>query len=225
MREARKREPGRGDWSEDQIAYYRARAAEYDDTYSARMDMPRLARTLDTLPIGGDVLELACGTGQWSRLLSHRARSLTALDAAPEMLRRARERMRGTGTRFIEADIFTWEPDRQYDTVFFAFWLSHVPPIEMQAFWDLLQWALVPGGRVVFLDDSPTKAEIEDVVDETSVPAVHRTLSDGSRHVAVKVFRGPAELTSQLNDLGWDAHVEAADPFHLAGVARPREEG
>lgn len=47
--------------------------------------------------------------------------------------------------------------------------------------------------------------------------------ADGSRHVAVKVLRDPTELTSQLNLLGWDAHVEAIDPFHLAGVARPRE--
>ncbi|MCX5340311.1 class I SAM-dependent methyltransferase [Streptomyces atratus] len=223
MTGTKERQSDPGDWSGGQIAYYQARADEYDATYSIRMDMPRLEKSLDSLPIGGDVLEIACGTGQWTRLLSSRARSLTALDAAPEMLRRARDRMRGTATRFIEADVFDWEPDRQYDTVFFAFWLSHVPPVVMEPFWNLLRWALVSGGHVVFLDDSPTKAEIEDRVDEVSVPAVHRTLSDGSRHVAVKVLRDPAELTSQLNTLGWDARVEAIDPFHLAGVARPRE--
>jgi ubiquinone/menaquinone biosynthesis C-methylase UbiE len=219
----KERQGGPGDWSGGQIAYYRARADEYDATYSTRMDMPRLSKALNSLPIGGDVLEIACGTGQWTRLLSRRARRLTALDAAPEMLRRARDRMRGTATRFIKADVFDWEPDRQYDTVFFAFWLSHVPPMEMEPFWNLLRWALMPGGRAMFLDDSPAKAEIEDRVDEAPVPAVHRTLSDGSRHIAVKVFRDPTALISQLNGLGWDARVEAIDPFHLAGVARPRE--
>lgn len=220
----KEQQDGSGGWSEQQIAYYQARAAEYDDTYSERMSMPRLAKALDALPISGDVVELACGTGQWTRLLSRRARSLTALDAAPEILRRARDRMRGTATRFIEADIFGWEPDRQYDTVFFAFWLSHVPPAEMEPFWDLLRWTLAPGGCVVFLDDSSAKAEIEDPAHEAPVPAVHRTLSDGSRHLAVKVLRDPAELTSQLNGLGWDAHIEAIDSFHVAGVARPRED-
>jgi hypothetical protein len=29
---------------------------------------------------------------------------------------------------FIEADVFAWEPPRRYDTVLFAFWLTHVPP-------------------------------------------------------------------------------------------------
>ncbi|MFC7217632.1 class I SAM-dependent methyltransferase [Streptomyces polyrhachis] len=214
---------GPDDWSARQIAYYRARAAEYDDAYGSRMGMLRLAKVVDTLPVGGDVLELACGTGQWTRLLSPRARSLTAVDAAPEMLRRARDRMRGTATRFVEADVFGWEADRRYDTVFFAFWLSHVPPVEMKRFWDVLGSALAPGGRVVFLDDSPVKAEIEETVYETPVPTVQRTLSDGSRHLAVKVFRSAAALTSQLNHLGWDARVEAVDAFHLSGVARPRE--
>lgn len=211
------------DWSQRQIAYYRARAVEYDSAYDERMNKPRLVKALDELPISGDVLELACGTGQWTQLLSDRARSLTALDAAPEMLRIARARMRGTTTRFIEADIFTWEPDRQYDTVFFAFWLSHVPPVETEAFWNLLRWALAPGGCVVFLDDSAAKAEIEEPVTEAEVPTVRRTLADGSQHLAVKVLHNAPGLTSRLNDLGWETHIEPIDDFHFAGIARPQE--
>lgn len=220
MTEQLSEQPG---WSRRQIAYYRARAAEYDSAYGERMHLPQLAKTLDELPIRGDVLELACGTGQWTRLLADRAQSLTALDAAPEMLDIARARMQGTTTRFIGADVFSWEPDRQYDTVFFAFWLSHVPPVEMEAFWDLLRWALAPGGCVVFLDDSPAKAEIEDLAVEMDVPTVRRRLADGTQHHAVKVFRDPAGITRQLNDLGWGAQVSQADPYHLAGIARPRD--
>lgn len=210
------------EWSQRQVAYYRARATEYDNAYDERMHLPQLAKVLDELPISGDVLEVACGTGQWTQLLADRTSSLTALDAAPEMLQIARARLQGTSTRFIEADIFSWEPDRQYDTVFFAFWLSHVPPSEMEAFWNLLSWALVPGGCVVFLDDSPSKAEIEDLVAESDIPTVRRRLSDGTQHRAVKVFRDSAGITRRLSDLGWDAHVDQADPYHLVGIAHPR---
>lgn len=209
-------------WSQRQISYYRARADEYDAAYADRMFMPRLAKVLDELPISGQVLELACGTGQWTRLLSDRVGTVTALDAAPEMLDVAHGRMRGTPTRFIEADVFTWEPDRQYDTIFFAFWLSHVPPSEMESFWNLLNRALAPGGRVVFLDDSPVKAEIEDQVAEADVPTVRRRLFDGTQHETVKVFRDAASITQQLNDLGWDADVDQADSYHLVGTAHPR---
>ncbi len=70
----------------EQIAYYRARAAEYDRVYAEREDVRELLALFGDLPVVGDVLELACGTGQWTRLLAARARSVTALAAAPEML-------------------------------------------------------------------------------------------------------------------------------------------
>jgi len=53
---------------------------------------------------------------------------VTALDAAPEALALARQRVRGLPVEFIQTDVFTWQPSRRFDTVFFGFWLTHVPP-------------------------------------------------------------------------------------------------
>lgn len=50
----------------EQMAYYRAGAAEYDRPYAEYEDLQRLLAVVDDLPIAGDVLELACGTGQWT---------------------------------------------------------------------------------------------------------------------------------------------------------------
>lgn len=66
----------------EQVAYYRAHAPNYDVAYLGR----DWDRCIEELPIAGDVLELACGTGHWTPLLAARARSVTALDAAPEAL-------------------------------------------------------------------------------------------------------------------------------------------
>ena len=82
---------------QEQIAYYRARAGEYDRVYDERDDLRALTAIVDDLPITGDVLELACGTGQWTGRLAARARSVTAVDASPEALDIARERARGLG--------------------------------------------------------------------------------------------------------------------------------
>lgn len=78
----------------EQIAYYRARAAEFDRPYAERADLQELLAVADALPIVGDVLELACGTGKWTRKLAARANSVTAVDAAAEMLALARTRTR-----------------------------------------------------------------------------------------------------------------------------------
>lgn len=206
----------------EQLAYYRARAPEYDRDYLEREDLQELLAAADRLPIAGDVLELACGTGQWTRALAARARSVTAVDAAAEVLALARAR---TGSppnvEFVEADVFEWRPPRRYDTVFFAFWLSHVPPARLPAFWNTVAAALVPGGKAIFIDDGPAVAATEEVLTGQPVPAVLRRLDDGSRYRVVKVFHDAGALTGDLTALGWSVQVRPADGSLIVGVAEP----
>ncbi|MBQ0866368.1 class I SAM-dependent methyltransferase [Streptomyces sp. RK75] len=206
-------------WLDQQLAYYRARATEYDEGYQRRMPIPTLRKAIADLPIAGDVLELACGTGQWTPLLAERARTLTASDAAPEMLELARQRVLEPSVRFEQIDVFNWQPRAQYDTVFFAFWLSHVPSDRMSEFWHLLRDALRPGGHVVFLDDGPAKVQLEEPLASDGSPLVLRRLRDGAKHCAVKVLYGADELAGVLAELSWEARVRMVDGHHLAGCA------
>ncbi|MBW8481132.1 class I SAM-dependent methyltransferase [Actinomadura parmotrematis] len=205
----------------EQRAYYRARANEYDRAYGERADLRRLLALVDDLPVRGDVLELACGTGQWTPLLAARARTLTAVDASAETLAIARARTASLDVRYVQADVFAWRPERRYDTVFFGFWLSHVPPARLPAFWAFLAAVLAPGGRVVFVDDGPAAAGAEDVLAGEDVPAVRRGLGDGSRYRVVKVFHDPRDLTAALEALGWSATVRTVEERFIAGVAEP----
>jgi SAM-dependent methyltransferase len=200
----------------EQLAYYRARAPEYDEVYANKRAWDAF---IDELPITGDVLELACGSGWWTPLLARRARSVTAVDAAPEMLARARQRVRGLPVQLLEADLFAWQPPRRYDTAFFAFWLSHIPPARFAAFWSMVGAALVPGGRACFLDESDRARDSERMLGGQPAPSVRRRLRDGRQYLAVKVFYSPAELAARLAELGWTATIrEVAVPI-LAGTA------
>ena len=131
-----------------QVAYYRRRAAEYDLTSYG--DVPRadqrIASLIGQLRPEGDVLEIACGTGIWTRHLAARARRLTALDAAPEMIVLARQRVADARVTFLAADVLDWVPPRRFDTVFFAFWLSHVPASAFGRFWSVVRAALAGDG-------------------------------------------------------------------------------
>ena len=202
----------------EQVAYYRAHAPDYDDNYLGK----DWDHSIEELPITGDVLELACGTGHWTRLLAARACSVTAVDAAPEALALARQRVRGSPVEFIQADVFAWQPPRRYDTVFFAFWLTHVPPARFAAFWSLVAMALAPGGRVCFLDDSDQARAGERFVPYQATPAVWRRLRDGNEHRVVKVYYTPGELAARLAELGWSPEVRETSTPLLVGTAHRR---
>jgi SAM-dependent methyltransferase len=201
----------------EQVTYYRAHAPDYDHAY---LGQP-WDRCIDELPISGDVLELACGTGHWTPMLARRAHLVTAVDAAPEMLTLARQRVRDLPVQFIQADVFGWQPPRRYNTVFFAFWLTHVPPARFAAFWSVVGAALAPGGRACFLDSSNRERERERVLPNQATPTVWRRLRDGSEHRVVKVFYSPAELAARLAELGWSASIHEAGVGLLVGTADP----
>lgn len=198
---------------DDQLAYYRALAPEYEDHALPFAGGDELYAALDRFRPTGDVLELACGTGHWTgRLLGH-ARQVTAVDGSPEMLSIVSSRITSERVRFICADIFTWQPDRRFDVVFFGFWLSHVPLERFRSFWALVADCLEPDGRVFFVDDGYRTPD--ELVEGEASSTIRRRLNDGTPHRAVKVPHEPAELERRLSALGWSVTVTpTSGPFY-----------
>lgn len=219
----------------EQIAYYRARASEYDEWFlrkgrydrgpeaNARWfdEVAEVARAVDDLGPLGHVLELAAGTGLWTERLLRHATSVTAVDASPEVLALNRERVGAGRVRYIEADIFDWQPDRTYDVVFFSFWLSHVPPERFDAFWMLVRTCLAPGGRAFFIDSrySQQSTAVDHELEGEQATSMTRRLNDGREYRIVKIFYRPEELAERLRSSGWEARVNATPTFFLYGQA------
>jgi SAM-dependent methyltransferase len=70
----------------EQVAYYRARAHEYDGGALELAGGEELEAAVEEFQPAGDVLELACGPGTWTPQLVRHADTLTAVDSSPEML-------------------------------------------------------------------------------------------------------------------------------------------
>ena len=209
---------------DEQIAYYRARAAEYDATFpedgpfAAHGEATRTA--LRAFGPRGRVLELAAGTGQWTGLLADHADELTVTDASSEMLQLNQAKVgERDNTRYEVVDAFAMEPSHAFDTVFFGFFLSHVPPRQFEAFWSVVEGLLAPGGRVFFVDEGRHFMWREDWVDEAG-GVVRRPLTDGTVHRAVKVLWSADDLAGRLQDLGWDASVTDEGPFYWGTATR-----
>jgi len=206
------------DWVEHQVEYYRRRAAEYDATMRPAVDALKeqeavLLAALREFEPRGRVLEIACGTGFYTRELVPFADAITAVDASPEVLAIARSRVADERVRFVVADVFTWEPDGQYDAVFFSFWLSHVPPSHFERFWDRVALFLRPAGRVFFMDEGRGTPWRDEYVDEAA-GVVRRELQDGSEHFAIKVLWDAAELERRLRSMGWNIQVKGTGALY-----------
>jgi ubiquinone/menaquinone biosynthesis C-methylase UbiE len=223
---------------EGQLAYYRARAREYDEWFLRQgrhdrgpewnrrwfSELEQVRDELDWFQPAGDVLELACGTGLWTVELARHAARITAVDASPEVLEINSARLHGsspeTPVSYVQANLFDWRPDDAYDVVFFGFWLSHVPPRCFSAFWDLVRSALRPGGRVFFVDS--LRAETER---PRSAPDDHTTvrrLNDGREFRIVKIFYAPDALAARLADMGWRFSMCSTENYLLYGFGDPR---
>jgi demethylmenaquinone methyltransferase/2-methoxy-6-polyprenyl-1,4-benzoquinol methylase len=215
-----------------QVAYYRARAAEYDDWFlrKGRYDRGEKHRqqwfsevdivreALASAHPGGDVLELACGTGLWTRQLLARSERIVAVDAAPEALEISRRRMGDQRVEYVHADLFSWCPAERFDFVFFAFWMSHVPPSRFDGFWDMVRDTLNEDGKVFFVDSlTPEATAVDHNFVDRSGRSV-RKLNDGREFEIVKVFREPSQLEKDLADAGWHGRVHATGQFFYYGT-------
>ncbi|MDQ2672079.1 MAG: class I SAM-dependent methyltransferase [Actinomycetota bacterium] len=223
---------------EGQLAYYRARAGEYDEWFLRTgrhdrgpewnrrwfLELERVRQELDRFGPTGRVLELACGTGLWTVELARHAAGITAVDASPEVLDINRARLQEAAGRevpvsYVRADLFGWRSEESYDVVFFGFWLSHVPPGRFAAFWDLVRSALRPGGCVFFVDSLRTEtwAAKESAGQAPRDHTTLRRLNDGREFRIVKVFYDPVELEARLAGMGWRISVRTTEKHLLYG--------
>jgi SAM-dependent methyltransferase len=204
---------------DEQVAYYRALAANYLDQVLNLPGGDEVTAALDAFQPNGSVLELACGPGVWTGQLLRHATDVTAVDASPEMLAIAAARVGIERVRFIQADLFTWKPDRLYDVVFFGFWLSHVPSQRFASFWSLVADCLKPAGRVFFTDDAYRTPD--ELIEGPSSSTIRRRIPDGTAYRLVKVPQQPADLESQLRQLGWHIKVTPTiGPFFWGAGSR-----
>lgn len=221
---------------DQQLAYYRARASEYDEWFFRQGRYDRgpehraqwlseaaiIETALHPIVRQKEVLELACGTGLWTRHLARTATRTLAVDAAPEVIAINRERVHSPHVEYCLADIFTWTPAAAFDVVFFSFWLSHVPAQRFDSFWGMVRSALKPGGCAFFVDSllEPTSAAREQAVPDRSGLA-QRKLNDGREFRIIKVFYEPAVLEKRLAALGWQGAARSTGKFFLYGCVTP----
>lgn len=207
----------------EQIDYYRARAAEYDDWWMRRgsyelpaelqekwfRDVAQVEAALHEFAPEGRVLELACGTGLFTQLIAQHSEQITALDSSPEVIEVNRARLGETVPEYVVADVFAWSfPKAAYDEVVFTYWLSHVPDEHLDTFWDSVRATLRPGGRVFLADSSSYPSTT--AADPGGATEL-RTLHDGRSFSVLKRYWRPDELKGYLTERQWSCQATLSE--------------
>ncbi len=217
--------------------YYRARAEEYDEWFYRQGRYDRSPETnarwfaegdqvfaaFNSLQLSGDVLELAPGTGIWTERLARTARSITAVDASPEMVEINRAKVASDRVSYLLADLFSWRPEREYDAVVFCFWISHVPDERLDGFLAMVAAALRPGGAVFFVDGrrEPTSTAADHQLPDADSQVMTRRLNDGRAFQIVKNYYEPAALAARFSAAGLEVTVHETPTYFLYGFGAP----
>ncbi|MBW4662814.1 MAG: class I SAM-dependent methyltransferase [Chroococcus sp. CMT-3BRIN-NPC107] len=219
---------------QEQIAYYKARAKEYDEWFYriGRYDrgseinqrwFDEVAALKNIVQQGGTVdsiLELACGTGIWTQELLKLGKQITAIDASQEMIKINRQKLNNApNVEYRQLDLFSWQPDKQYDLVFFSFWLSHIPPAEVDEFLSKVYNSVLPGGKVLIIDsyfEITSSAKDHPIQDKNEIYQ-KRKLNDEREFQIFKIYYQPDVLRNKLTKAGFQAETRLTDTYFIYG--------
>lgn len=197
---------------EEMSAYYDRHAPWHDQGmgYESNANMEKLLepiiRAVESHIRNGDVLEIACGTGNWTQVLAKRARCVVAVDASPAALGIARTKVSAyKNVSLALGDAYALDGvGGFFDLVFAADWWSHIPKTMIPSFLETVTGKLAHGSRVVFIDMSLNEYfESEPCYyDDDGNRVSFRRLTDGSEYRVVKNFPTKDELMDILTRYG-----------------------
>jgi SAM-dependent methyltransferase len=204
-------------------AYYAKRAPEHDYFmgYTGNEEMERLLGPLiawcEDDVRDRDVLEIACGTGNWTQVLAKRARSVVATDVNAAVIDIARAKPYDSDrVRFEVADAYDLgKIAGEFDAAFAADWWSHIPKAALREFASGLRDRLRPRSRVVIIDMLPTEELNKwfSHYDDDGNLIHKREFPDGEVFEVVKNFPTEDELNDILMGLADDVRYREHDPL------------
>jgi len=184
----------------NQINYYSERAKEYEQIYKKeerQEDLKKLEIILKDLFFAKSVIEIACGTGYWTKVISETAKSIFAVDINDTVLEIAQSKKYKAPTTFENADILNLTKLKEkFDSGFGGFIWSHIPKQNLNVFLSGFISKISPGGLVVFVDNQFVKGSNTpiDSKDEYGNTYQIRKLSNKNNYKVMKNFPVDREI-------------------------------
>jgi len=187
--------------------YYDRIAPEYErlfyqDDPKRREEKCAIAETICDAFRDRTVLEVACGTGYWTRFAAAGARRVVAIDRSPGMLEIARRKgLPADKVEFRLGDAYDLGTvPGHFDAALANFWLSHVPRARIGAFLEQFHARLAPKSVVVMADNMYVEGVGGELVSRPGDGDTYklRTLADGSGYEVLKNYYEREDLSLLL---------------------------
>jgi SAM-dependent methyltransferase len=191
--------------TEQSAQFYAKIASNHDRIYDRaerQEDLAAMRGHVAEVLRGHTVLELACGTGYWTRIIAETADKVVATDVNPEMIAMAQLRklpadkvsLRVADARDLPDDI------GDFTAVFIGFWWSHVKREEYERFLAQLKARIGKDVLVVLLDDAYVEGSSETVArtDLEGNTYQIRSAPDGERYEIPKTYPSDSALRKKL---------------------------
>lgn len=187
----------------NQTEYYRKRAAEYEQIYyrdipPRRKEIDDEAARLKELARDKLILDIACGTGYWTEIMSQTAKEIVATDLSDEMIKMAQLKNYLCPVSFLQADlnVLPFE-NEQFELITLGFWFSHHPLQDYEQLFKNITRLLAPGGQIWLIDNNPPAEGPKKEscgVDEFGNNYKRRYLDNGEEFVIIKNYFERDEL-------------------------------
>lgn len=191
--------------TEQSAQFYAKSASNHDRVYDRperQADLAAMRGHVADILRGHTVLELACGTGYWTRVMLDTVDKVVAVDINPEMIALANLRaLPANKVAFRVADAWHLPEDiGDYTAVFIGFWWSHVKREEQERFLAHLRSRVGKDMFIVLLDDVYVEGS-SDTVARTDMEGNTyqiKTAPDGERYEIPKTYPSDSALRKKL---------------------------
>ncbi len=188
--------------------YYQKRAKEYDLVYQKperQSDLKELQEYLKPTFENKKVLEIACGTGYWTKTIAKTCTSILATDINATVLAIATTKKYDAElVEFKELDFWQLENTTNvYDSVFGGFIWSHILKKDLPHFLTILQNQLDVNGELIFIDNKYVEGSNTPIArtDEDGNTYQIRKLENGEEYEVLKNFPTMDEVKHLIRDM------------------------
>ena len=182
--------------------YYSKRASEYEKVYhredsNRQNELRKISKALQSAMSEKNVIELACGTGYWTQLLSRTAKSVYATDIVEEALEIAKTKKYVCPIQFSIEDAYRLSfSDGTFDGGLANFWFSHIPKSKINTFLKEFHRVLKKGSSVFITDNVLVKSIGGKLVKKPNDENTYklRKLKDGEQFLVLKNYYSKENL-------------------------------